>query len=105
MIDALSNLCLSGPFLRDELRKYMIKLGEIINIPWVIIGGCNQPISIDDKMGGRSLNRNRAARLQAIIDTSQLLDLSFRGSNYTWSNMEHGPTLIREHIDQAWFNL
>lgn len=94
-----------NPTVRDALWNYIMQLGNIINIPWLIIGDCNQPLTADDKQGGRPINRNRAAMLQTAIDTCHLLDLSFRGPRYTWTDMRHEPALIWGRIDRAWCNL
>lgn len=51
------------PLLREDLWNYLISLGDIIQIPWLITGDCNQPLNICDKRGGRSINRSRAAKL------------------------------------------
>lgn len=93
------------PMCREELWLYIKQMGEFITIPWLLIGDFNQPLTTQDKYGGRAVNWRQAAQLQHLVDACQLLDLGFQGPKFTWFNCRTGRAAIRERIDIAWCNL
>lgn len=90
---------------RQQLWNYLHQLGLIINVPWVILGDFNQPISPQDKFGGSPFNWNCAQKLLDTVHDCNLIDLGFQGPQYTWTNCRHGVANIKERIDRGWCNL
>lgn len=52
-----------------------------------------------DKLGGNSINKNRANLLWNCINTFNLVDLSFKESKYTWTN-KNNNALILERLNR-----
>lgn len=90
---------------RMELWAYLNQLGTIVNIPWLLIGDTNQPLTRNDKFGGRPINRNIADQFQTVLDICNFVDLGFTGPKYTWTNGRTGSALIKERLDRAWGNI
>lgn len=63
----------------DDLWSYIREMGNIITIPWLLIGDFNQPLDDLDKFGGMRVNKNQGGKLQYVINSCQLLDVSFQG--------------------------
>lgn len=47
-----------NPLWRSELWHYLMKLGSIVEIPWLLIGDFNQVLDVWDKVGGNGVNRS-----------------------------------------------
>ncbi|KAH7840972.1 hypothetical protein Vadar_024028 [Vaccinium darrowii] len=84
----------------DDLQS----LGSSFNGPWLCIGDFNEVSSIWEKQGGREINSNRLERFNNFVSDSGLIDLEFKGINYTWTNKREGDDNIRERIDKALAN-
>lgn len=91
--------------MRMELWSYISQLGEIVDIPWVVMEDFNQPLEMKDKYGGRPINMVNANRLRDTINRCRVVDIGFQGPRYTWTNCRTGPASIREQIDSVWCNL
>lgn len=89
--------------IREDLWNYITELGKVVNMPWVMLGGINQPLEAKDKHAGRPINRKLATRLRSIVDMCHLMDMGFQGP-HTWSNGREGRAKIKERIDRAWCN-
>lgn len=79
-------------------------MGQLINVPWVLIGDVNQPLERADKMGGKSINPTFASKLRHVVDTCKSINLGYHGAKYTWTNGRQGRATIRETLDRAWVN-
>lgn len=93
------------PLVWEQLWRYLARMGEFVRSPWIIAGDCNQPLEEADKLGGRPVNRTRAALLCAALDADSMMDLGFHGPRFTWTNGQQGVAGIRERIDRAWSNV
>lgn len=56
------------PHIREELWVYGQRLGQLINIPWIIVGYVNQPLEPCDKSRGRPVNTAQAGKLRSMIN-------------------------------------
>lgn len=90
--------------LRSSLWGYLKTLGNLIAIPWLLVGDWNQVISQEDKLGGRPVTSSLTSSLWSVISDCGLVDVGFSGCKFTWSNLRLGPGCIRERLDQAWCN-
>lgn len=75
-------------------------------------GDFNEILSFSDKFGENSFNSSRASHFWDCINQSNLIDLRFRGSKFTWTNKRYRnrSSLILERLDrcfanQAWIDL
>ncbi|KAG5556475.1 hypothetical protein RHGRI_006921 [Rhododendron griersonianum] len=75
-----------------------------ISSPWLCIGDFNEVSSSKEKFGGLPVSSSRLEAFNGLISDCSLLDLEFKGLNYTWSNNREGPANIRERIDRALAN-
>lgn len=69
---------------------------------WLIGGNFNKLLKSSKKKGGRSLNISRSSDMWEMINHCQLIDLSFKGSRYTWINKRYKKrhALIYERLDR-----
>lgn len=90
---------------RLTLWVYLSQLGTVVNLPWLLISDTNQSLESRDKVGGKPVNRQLAAKFHMALDACNFIDLGFNGPRYTWSNGRQGPALIWERLDRAWGNV
>lgn len=64
----------------------------------------NEVSSIWEKQGSREVCSNRMECFNNFVSDSRLIDLEFKGINYTWTNKGVGDDNIRERIDKAFAN-
>ena len=74
-----------------------------LNIPWLCEGDFNEFIWESEKSGGAPVLYNRPRYLVDFMETSELLDLDFNGSPFTWSGMRNGE-LVEERINRVLCN-
>lgn len=55
-------------------------------MPWVIAGDFNEPFSNTDKLGGWDVSIKRSLLPKDYLDKCNIIDLSFSGSRFTWTN-------------------
>ena len=72
-----------------------------ITLPWAMIGDLNEILGSEDKEGGRPVEGTSSNALADIVFDYGLLDLSFAGNPFTWSNRHAEPFNIRERLDRA----
>lgn len=90
-----------NPFFREELWQYILQLGPLITLPWLLLGDFNQVLSGSEKKGGCPVNQRNMAALQAVVTGCSLVDMGFSGPRFTWSNMRLGSAAIRERLDRG----
>jgi hypothetical protein len=76
-------------------------LGASHNDPWLCIGDFNIIISPDDKIGGRPYNSFISNPMFDFMSKFGMVDLSFFGNPFTWSNHRQGAGLIKECLDRS----
>lgn len=89
---------------RRILWDNLAVVAEHHNMPWLILGDFNEVLSSEDKEGGNQINQSRVKEYWDCMSTCNLMDLGYRGSRFTWSNLRGGGHLIRERLDRAWCN-
>ncbi|XP_074306326.1 uncharacterized protein LOC141641568 [Silene latifolia] len=83
--------------LWDSLRVYHSKVSG----PWLVGGDFNAVMARDERIGGAPVsNAEIQPMLQAIQDCN-LVDLSARGSFFTWSNKHENDTKVYSRIDRV----
>ncbi|XP_062171088.1 uncharacterized protein LOC133876865 [Alnus glutinosa] len=69
--------------------------------PTICIGDFNAISSFDDKLGGRPFDYFSFNPLNDFMDAFGMVDLSFSGNSFTWSNHRQGFDLIKERLDRS----
>lgn len=72
---------------------------------WVIMSDFNAALDQKDKQGGRPVVQSSSSSFRQFINTGALLDMGFKGPNFTWNNRRAGKVNIQEHIDRGFINI
>lgn len=86
---------------RQELWRYLILLGEIIQLRWLVMGDFNQILYDADKKGGRTSPMGPMVSFDHMLRHCALIDLGFSGPPFTWLNMRKRVANIQECLDRA----
>ncbi|BFG14668.1 hypothetical protein CerSpe_009420 [Prunus speciosa] len=72
--------------------------------PWMIIGDMNEVAWQHEKDGGNGWNSSRRRFLVEFMNSSNLVDLGFKGQSFTWQRCCEEDVTIRERLDRAIVN-
>lgn len=77
--------------------------------PWLVGGDFNSPLNLEDKLGGKISLSTSMQDFKDFVNKNELIDLSLKGSRYTWSNRRIGKGFIMRRLDrilvsQEWIN-
>ena len=61
------------------LWNNLISTAELHNLPWVLAGDFNEPLSEDDKFGGRAVSVSRSLLFKEYLDKCNMIDICFSG--------------------------
>ena len=89
---------------RQILWENISKVADFHNKPWIITGDFNEPLAGEDKFGGRPVSINRSLLFKESLDECNMMDMSFNGPKYTWTNRREINSLIQERIDRFFMN-
>ncbi|XP_050264114.1 uncharacterized protein LOC126708367 [Quercus robur] len=89
---------------RHILWNNLINIGELHNLPWVLAGDFNEPLSEDDEFGGRAVSVSRSLLFKECLDKCNMIDIGFLGPRFTWTNKREVQALIQERIDSVFVN-
>lgn len=84
-----------------EAWDFLKFLARLAPNPWLCIGDFNKILTMSEKMGGNTWQRNLIHGFQQALEDGALTDLGFYGPKFTWSNCQEGDTLIRELLDRG----
>ena len=90
---------------RRILWSNIEEIGQLHNLPWLMVGDFNEVLSGEDKFGGNHINLNRALEFKSCLDSCNFVDLGFAGPKYTWTNKRQLSDLILERLDRCFANL
>lgn len=79
-----------NPIFRLDLWEYLTRLGQVVSIPWILIGDFNQILYGDEKKGGNPISCRRLEPFQRMVSSCELIDMGFSGPKFTWTNMRRG---------------
>ena len=99
----------ASPWLAERriLWSNIEKIGQLHNLPWLVIGNFNEVLGGgggEDKFGGNQINLNRALEFKECLDSCNVVDLGFAGPKYTWTNKRQLSDLILERLDRCFAN-
>ena len=86
------------------LWNNLISTAELHNLPWVLAGDFNEPLSEDDKFGGRAMIVSRSLLFKECLDKCNMIDIGFSSPRFTWTNRRKFQALIQERIDGVFVN-
>ena len=89
---------------RRILWSNIEKVGQLHNLPWLMIGDFNEVLGGEDKFGGNQINLNRALEFKKCLDLCNFVDLGFVGPKYTWTDKRKISDLILERLDRCFAN-
>ena len=71
-------------------------------VPWLLLGDFNSILDSSEKLGGRlDPFVANSKEFKDFVSNTQLLDLGFVGTKFTWSNNRMGMDRILEHLDRG----
>ena len=59
------------------LWNNLIKTVELHNMPWVLEGDFNEPLSEEDKFGGKTVSVSRSLLFKECLDKCNMIDIGF----------------------------
>ena len=89
---------------RHILWNNLIQTASLHNLPWVVAGDFNEPLTEEDKFGGRVVSVNRSLLFKECLDKCNMIDIRFSGPCFTWTNRRDIQALIQERIDRVFVN-
>ena len=89
---------------RRILWSNIEKVGQLHNLPWLMIGDFNEVLRGEDKFEGNQINLNRALEFKECLDSCNFVNLGFARPKYTWTNKRQMSDLILERLDRCFAN-
>lgn len=69
--------------------------------PWLVMRDFNDIAKPSEKLGGQLLSQQKLNLFNTFLNTCGLLDMSFMGPPFTWTNGRSNGQIVRTHIDRA----
>ncbi|KAL5830904.1 hypothetical protein ACOSQ4_016258 [Xanthoceras sorbifolium] len=90
------------PISANRIHSWSLirRLAGLSNLPWLIGGDFNEILRWEDKTGGIVRSHTAISLFCGVVDDCNLVDLGFRGHDFTWSNRQMGDKLIQERLDR-----
>uniref|UniRef100_A0A803QMV0 Reverse transcriptase n=1 Tax=Cannabis sativa TaxID=3483 RepID=A0A803QMV0_CANSA len=92
------------PSQRCQSWKLLKRISRMYSGPWAVGGDFNEIVSQSEKMGGLPKPRYLINNFRKALDSCQLRDVGYEGSDYTWCNGRKND-LIFERLDRVCGNL
>jgi hypothetical protein len=95
---------------RQYFWDNIMKIGDRFSGPWICVGDFNMILDQSDKSGGLPYATSSRDFSRTFMNTCGMIDLSFSGNPFTWSNHREGRHLIKQRLDRGvvssqWFEL
>ena len=68
---------------RHILWNNLIQTAGLHNMPWVVAGDFNEPLSEEDKFGGSAVSVNRSFLFNECLEKCNMIDIGFSGPRFT----------------------
>ena len=72
-----------GSAERHILWNNLSKIADLHDLPWVISGDFNEPLTWEDKFGGRPMSVSRSLLFKDCLDKCNMIDIGFTGVRFT----------------------
>lgn len=69
--------------------------------PWLVVGDLNEVIWQSEKEGGAVFDFRRRRFLLEFMESNQLLDLGYKGYNFTWEKNCGEVGVVQERLDRG----
>jgi len=69
---------------KDSFWNHLVQMNNVIDLPWCIIGDCNELTNHSEKRGGQRLPLSKFDRLNTFLDNINAISVPFTGSPFTW---------------------
>ena len=79
---------------RHILWNNLIQTAGLHNMPWVVAGDFNEPLSEEDKFGRRAVSVNRSFLFKECLEKCNMIDIGFSRPCFTWTNRREIQALI-----------
>ena len=89
---------------RHVLWDNLIKVAEMHNMPWVLVGDFNEPFMEGDKFGGKVVSVSRSLLFKKCLDKCSMIDIRFSSLCFTRTNKRNVQAFIQERIDRFFVN-
>ena len=76
------------------------KLADIFPYPWCCFGDFNEILYLHEKSGDNERNLNAVADFRETIQACNLIDMGYKGYQFTWSNRRFGTGYVEERLDR-----
>ena len=87
------------------LWKNLSSVALLHRLPWLMMGGFNELLSCNDKLGGNPLNPRRVQMFKDCLDSCGMVDLGFHGPKFTWVNKSEVGHFIQERLNRGFANI
>ncbi|XP_026417025.1 uncharacterized protein LOC113312490 [Papaver somniferum] len=91
--------------IRNYLWDMIVSFAASNSKPWVLIGDFNSILVPSHKIGGSPILPYHYDGFANCSQMSQIMDLSFTGCFYTWTNCQQDGAIIRSKLDRVMVNL
>lgn len=93
-------------YYKEKMQQwnYIKEIGNRTDHPWVIISDLNITMASHEISSFSNPTTSSIPEITTIIDGVDLSDLGFIGCQYTWSNRQSPPNLIKARLDRALVN-
>lgn len=97
-------LCIPTFFVSPGSLGLSCLLGNVVTVPWLLLGDFNQNLYPDEKQGGVPVVQSHMDAFQAVVESCALFDFPFSGPQFTWTNMRKRMANIQERLDRGLCN-
>ncbi|XP_061371160.1 uncharacterized protein LOC133313766 [Gastrolobium bilobum] len=85
--------------VREALWIDLIRIGDSVIGPWMMMGDFNEIVSPKEKIGGAPFNLARSLKFAVVLNDCNVVDIGCRGSKFSW----RGPKWL--HLDRVFKRL
>ncbi|XP_060183335.1 uncharacterized protein LOC132613335 [Lycium barbarum] len=90
---------------RLELWDNIYSLANDMSLPWLVGGDFNVILSEEEKIGGLPVDPSECDDFAFCVNSSELFDMGFKGSPYTWWNRRAAGDCILKILDRILVNI
>ncbi|CAM8901946.1 unnamed protein product [Rhodiola kirilowii] len=87
--------------LRHKSWDLIRRLRGLINLPWCVISDFNEIFSFSESTSSNLSRRGHMENFRQVLLDCNLMDLGFKGSQFTYSNKRKGHDEIQSRLDRA----
>lgn len=89
---------------RGESWQLLTRINFEVDRKWCLISDFNEITMQDEKLGVVHSLKSRWRAFKGTLDSSRLMDVSWKNKKYTWSNKHQDDNFTKERLDRAVVN-